>query len=176
MIGKFEIKEKEIIVKDYLFEPSKVYPNKIILFSEIEEIYLDTFPITLKYKNDLIFISKEKQKEMEIFVENNHIKKATRKINWDFITEPFLDTSFTKEEELRTLKILAENGISENEVKILRKEISKPMYKYNFATMLWEWVSLSLLDVLCAMKAKYKKEAFETFYWKALEIEQRNKI
>ena len=76
-----------------------------------------------KIVNDLIFISKEKQKEMEIFVENNHIKKATRKINWDFITEPFLDTSFTKEEELRTLKILAENGISENEVKILRKEI-----------------------------------------------------
>jgi len=50
------------------------------------------------------------------------------------------------------------------------------MIKYNFDTMLWEWVDLDLFDVLRAMRVKYDAAEFNKFYWEAMRIALRPKI
>lgn len=95
--------------------------------------------------------------------------------NWDWILEPYLDTEFIVENEKRVEQRLLENGIEKREVDEIRTEVGKQMYKYNFDTMLWDWTSLGLVDVLSAMRAKYKKEKFRDFYKRALEIDERGK-
>ncbi|MCP3929743.1 MAG: hypothetical protein GY705_11650 [Bacteroidetes bacterium] len=174
-IGESEIKQTEIIIDNYPFEPSQVHPNRIIHFSEIDEIHLDNYPPTIKMGAELIFISREKIEPLGAFAENNKIPTTNRNANWQWITEPFLDTEYSEDQKERTIKILNANGISRDEVKQLRDEISKQMLKYNFDTMLWEWAALGLDDVLPAMRPKFGKEAFEEFYWKAMEIEQRKR-
>lgn len=44
------------------------------------------------------------------------------------------------------------------------------MLKYNFDTMLWEWGGFDASDVLRAMRTKYRKEEFEDFYRRVMEI------
>lgn len=89
--------------------------------------------------------------------------------------EPFVDTEFTKENEILVVQRLAENGISQKEIDTIRKEVGKPMYAYNFETMLWEWNSLGLTDVLSAMLVKYSNKKFNDFYWRAIAIAKRTK-
>ncbi len=60
------------------------------------------------------------------------------------------------------------------QVAAIRKEVSQQMYRYNFDTMLWEWISLGLLDVLQAMRVAYSDRAFEEFYNKAMAIENEH--
>ena len=168
-IGEVEIEKNYINIKKYPFEPSLVYPSKKVLYSEIDEIHLGQYPPTLKIGNELIFISREQVKLLEGFALRNKVKTTERASNWDWITEPFLDTEFDEEQQEKTQKLLEANGIFRDELKQLREEIGKQMYKYNFDTMLWEWVNLGLNDVLAAMRPKLSKD----FYWRAMEIEQR---
>ena len=72
------------------------------------------------------------------------------------------------------LERLLENGFTATEIDAVRAEVKKQMYAYNFDTMLWDWCSLSLSDVLSAMRAKYNKVQFRDFYSRALEIEKRS--
>ncbi len=172
-IGESEILDESIKTTDYPFEPSTVFPNKEIHFSEIDEIHLDEYPPTLKIGDELIFISREYIAELKEFTERNNIKEANRNSNWNRITEPFLDTEFDEEQKQKTIELLIENGFTEKEVADSRKEIADYMMEYNFGTMLWDWVSLGLNDVLSVMRVKLKKEEFQEFYWRAMEIEQR---
>lgn len=173
-IGMSEIKETSIRVWNYPFEPSSIFPEKEISAADIEEIHIYEYPPTLKIGPELIFITRECVKELEAFAKKNGINLTKRASNWTWITEPFLDTDFSDEQKKRTLDILKDNGLSEKEVVTLREEISEQMYKYNFDTMLWEWANLGLPDVLAAMRPKLNRSAFEEFYWRAMEIEQRN--
>tara|TARA_R110002020_G_scaffold23460_5_gene78008 strand:- start:1441 stop:1731 length:291 start_codon:yes stop_codon:yes gene_type:complete len=93
----------------------------------------------------------------------------------DRILEPYLDTEFTKENQERVTERLSENGIEPSEVDKIRGEVGMQMYKYNFDTMLWDWCSLGLADVLSAMRARYNTDEFRDFYKRALEIEKRAK-
>ncbi|HDZ06412.1 hypothetical protein LCGC14_0520770 [marine sediment metagenome] len=126
-------------------------------------------------KNDIVFITSEKKEALKQFTEVNDIKLIPHSWNWDWLLEPYLDTEFTKENEDRCLAQLIKNGFAKEEVDAIRKEVEKQMYAYNFDTMLWDWCSLSLSDVLSAMRAKYTKEDFRGFYKRALEIEKRTK-
>lgn len=108
-------------------------------------------------------------------MEKHNIKLAKHSWNWDWILEPYLDTEFTKENQVRVMKRLNENGIEKLEVNKIRREVGAQMYKYNFDTMLWDWCSLGFVDVLSAMRVKYNKEQFRDFYKRALEIEKRGK-
>ncbi len=173
-IGESEIKEHTIRIYNYPFEPATVFPEKEIKAEDITEIHLDQYPPTLMIGTELIFISREYADELEAFAKRNQIDLIKRASNWTWITEPFLDTEFNDEQKARTLDILKENGFSEKEVKALREEVGEQMYKYNFDTMLWEWVHLGLSDVLAAMRPCLDIKAFESFYWRAMEIEQRS--
>ncbi|MEK6477390.1 hypothetical protein WJR50_07645 [Catalinimonas sp. 4WD22] len=172
-LGESAIQEKSIAIKHYPFDPSQVYPDKVIPADEINEVYLDTYPPTLKLGVELIFISRESVGLLKEFAERNNIPIGKRKANWDWISEPYLDTEFDHEQQERSIALLVSNGISKHETERLRAEIARQMYKYNFDTMLWEWVNLGLYDVLMAMSAKYTSKEFERFYWKAMEVEQR---
>ena len=61
------------------------------------------------------------------------------------------------------------------EVDLLRGEVEAALLAYNFDTLLWEWVSLGLWDVLAAMQARCSGAAFAAFYWRAMAIELREK-
>jgi hypothetical protein len=93
--------------------------------------------------------------------------------NWDWITEPFLDTEFSPEAQMATLRLLSERGIAKEETARLRAEIAPTLIKYNFDTMLWEWAHLGLFDVLLAMRAQYNGMQYAEFYHRAIEVEMR---
>ncbi|WP_025743322.1 hypothetical protein [Aquimarina pacifica] len=172
--GICTIKKDEISIKNYPFKPSLANPSIILKADEINSITLTATPPQLSYKNDWIFISAEKLEELTKFVETNNIKISEKNWTWDNILDPFLDTEYTEEETENTINSLIKNGISRDIVIDIRKEVSEQMYKYNFDTMLWEWVSLGLSDVLQAMRVKYSDKEFQVFYNKAMAIENMN--
>lgn len=173
-MGELEIDEYSIKITKYPFEPSTCYPAREIQFDEIEAVHLDQYPPTIKLGNELIFISKEHLEALKDFANRNNLNTPKRASNWNWITEPFLDTEFDDAQRERTDELLENNGISREELKRIRNEISGPMQKYNFDSMLWEWHNLGLNDVLSAMMPILSKNEFRDFYWKAMEIEQRN--
>ena len=172
-IGESEIREREIVITKYPFEPSIAYPTAIISAKDIDCMSVDFTVCKVHVKNDIIFISSELKEKLKQFADSNNIRLIPQNWNWDWILEPYLDTEFTKENEQRALERLLENGFTANEVDTIRAEVKNQMYAYNFDTMLWDWCSLGLSDVLSAMRAKYSKEQFREFYKRALEIEKR---
>ncbi|MBE7639738.1 hypothetical protein GUB10_05260 [Salegentibacter sp. BLCTC] len=173
-IGQSKITEKEIEISEYPFEPSIAYPNKLIKANEIDFIGADFGVCKIYLANDIVFISAEKKAELKAFADSNNINLIEYSWNWDWILEPYLDIEFTKENEKLALERLRENGIDQEEVKQIRAEVGKQMFKYNFETMLWDWCSLNLVDVLSAMRVKYDKDEFREFYKRAIEIDKRN--
>ncbi|MFD2561620.1 hypothetical protein [Aquimarina rubra] len=174
-IGDSEIHENTILISNYPFEPSFAHPEKLIKAIEIDAICVDFGALKIKIKDDIVFVSVEKKDALKTFAEKNNIPLIPHSWNWDWILEPYLDTEFTEENNKRVTARLLENGFSKIEINTIRKEVGKQMYKYNFDTMLWDWCSLSLFDVLSAMRAKYSKEEFREFYKRAIEIEKRKK-
>ncbi len=176
VIGDSEIRENIILIANYPFEPSIAYPEKLIKAVEIDSICLDFGALRVKVKDDIIFVSAEKKDQLKSFVERNKIPLCDYSWNWDWILEPYLDTEFTEENNQQITSRLLENGFSKIEIDTIRKEVEKQMHTYNFDTMLWDWCSLSLFDVLSAMRAKYTKEEFREFYKRAIEVENRKKL
>ncbi|MCX2679076.1 hypothetical protein OOZ15_03905 [Galbibacter sp. EGI 63066] len=174
-IGESEIGHREILISEYPFEPSIAFPNRRIKADEIDWVCYISGPAKIKVDKDLIFISTELKNELKKFAQRNKIKIQEHSWNWEWILDPYLDTTLTAEEEKRLLKNLSENGLEKAEVERIRNEVGQQMLKYNFDTMLWEWCSLGLYDVLSAMRAKYDEEKFREFYVRAIEIEQRGK-
>ncbi|GAA5039075.1 hypothetical protein GCM10011506_37780 [Marivirga lumbricoides] len=172
-IGESEIRNDKLIITDYPFEPSVVYPQRIISAKEIDAINVDFGVCKIYVEGDIVFVSAEKKGELKTFAERNKIELVPHSWNWDWILEPYLDTEFDNEHFEQLLLRLQENGIEKAEVNELRNEVGKQMYKYNFDTILWEWTSLGLYDVLSAMREKYNKEKFKDFYKRAVEIERR---
>ena len=172
-IGKSKIENERIIIEKYPFLPSFVNKKNRIEKTEIEAICYSSFPPKLKVENEIIFIETKKQDELKQFSERNNINLFETNGNWDMLLEPYLDTEYTEEDNDRIYKRLNENGLSNHEIEKIRIEVEEQMLKFNFDTMLWEWVNLGLLDVLLAMRVKYNQSEFEEFYFRAMEIELR---
>ncbi len=172
-IGQCRIDKNEIEIKGYPFKPSLAYPSVCLSPQDIQAVTVDFGPCELYVKNDILLVSAEKRKLLTDFAERHHILRVPHNFNWEWLLEPYLDTEFTKENEILLAQRLAENGINQVAVVAIRKEVGKEMYKYNFDTMLWEWCSLGLRDVLSAMRVKYGKEKFRDFYWRAIAIAKR---
>lgn len=172
-LGKSNIQENRISISEYPFEPSIAYPGKIIYASEIKFISADFGLCRLYVGNDIIFITSEQKSELLKFAESYEIELKTHTWNWDWILEPYLDTEFTHDNEKRIDNCLNEVGLSKIETEKIRKEVGEQMFKYNFDTMVWDWCSLDLFDVLSAMRVKYDKSEFDDFYRRAIEIDKR---
>ncbi|MBW2960552.1 hypothetical protein [Mesonia aestuariivivens] len=173
-IEKSEIQENEIYISEYPFEPSVAYPHKLINAKNINFISAYFGLCRIYVDHDILFVTAEQKTELLKFAENNGIKLKKHSRNWEWILEPYLDTEFTTEDEKRVERLLTEVGIDKIETEKIRKEVGKQMYKYNFDTMLWDWCSLGLCDVLSAMRVKYNKIEFRDFYKRAIEIDNRN--
>ncbi|WP_378183798.1 hypothetical protein [Aquimarina sp. SS2-1] len=174
-LGTSEILENAISINNYPFKPSIVYPESIVKAAEINSICIDFGYLKIMIKDDIVFLAADKKEALKTFAEKNDIPLIPYSWNWDWILEPYLDTEFTEENNNQVTARLFENGFNKNEIDTIRNEIGKQMYKYNFHTMLWEWCSLSLYDVLSAMRAKYNEKEFRDFYNRAIVIEKRKK-
>lgn len=173
-IGKSEINEDEIRISQYPFKPSIVYPNMIIKANQIDAICWDSYPPAIKVKDEYIFISREHSEILKQFVVRNKVNTFKTIWVWQWLLEPYLDTEYTQETDLRLNELLNKGGISNDEINSIRNEVKDQMMKYNFDTMLWEWGGLGLEDVLAAMRAKYNKVKFDDFFKRAMEIQFRN--
>lgn len=172
-IGKSEIHESKILIADYPFEPSIAYSQKSFSSKEITAICVEFGVCRIYVRGDIVFISAEKKEDLKKFAERNYIKLIEKSWVWDWILEPYLDTELSSDMEKQIANRLEEKGFESSEVDEIRNEVGKQMYKYNFDTMLWEWCSLGLLDVLSAMRVKYDQEKFKEFYKRALTIDMR---
>ncbi|WP_281540847.1 hypothetical protein [Maribacter aestuarii] len=174
--GKSEIKNNEIFITDYPFQPSVAYPEIKILAKDIQYISTDFGICRIYIQNDIVFVTSVQKGEILAFAKEHKIQLIKHSFNWDWILEPYLDTEFTPENEKLVSERLLEVGIDALETEEIRLEVGRQMIKYNFETMLWDWCSLGLYDVLCAMRAKYSPKEFEKFYKRAIEIDKRVKI
>ncbi|CAE7749551.1 unnamed protein product, partial [Symbiodinium microadriaticum] len=105
----------------------------------------------------------------------NEIEIPNRNMNWDLLTEQFLDCEHSAQEIERTIKALRANGFSMDEICHIQNEIKVQMRIYNFGSMLHESSRLTAFDVLSAMTGAYSNpQDYEKFYWSAMEIEMRS--
>ena len=169
-LGQVIIRQDEIQITNYSFEPSIAFRQIVFKASAITNIDLDSYPITVLIDNDLLFVTVEKKEELKKFVVENKIETIKRQDLWSWILEPFLDTEFTDKDNQRTKDNLYKYGLTVENIFDLRKEVEIQMLKYNFDTMLWDWTSLGASDVLRAMRTRYNIQEFRVFYRKVINI------
>jgi hypothetical protein len=158
---------------DYPFEHSIAFTKPIITAGDIINICVNSAPPTVRVGNELLFISAVNKEELAGFAERNKIKCSDRVDLWEFILEPFLDTEFTDARKEFLYCVLEKYEVDRKTVDYLRETVKKQMMKYNFDTMLWEWVSLGASDVLQAMKPKLPSSEFNSFYQQVMDIALR---
>jgi hypothetical protein len=168
--GQLRIESNFLEIDGYPFQPSIAYGQTRIPSEIIDEIDIESYPPTVKVKNELIFLTSEKRVELKEFALRHNLKVVERPDIWGWILAPFLDTEFTKETDERLTRLLNEYGLTEEIVNSIRKEVKTQMLKYNFDTMLWEWGGLGAEDVLKAMRTKYNEENFKEFYDKVMKL------
>jgi hypothetical protein len=169
-MGTAQISQDGITFHDYPFAPSIACRQERFRPADIIDISVTGTPMSVQVNRELIFVPAENKTALLSFANAHHIPLVSRSYTWSWILEPFLDTEYSEETDRRLTILLAETGLSEEKVFTLRQEVKTQMLKYNFDTMLWEWVSLDLVDVLCAMRTKYDAQQFSNFYWRAMEI------
>ena len=168
--GQIKIERDYIQINGYPFQPSIAYGQIKILVNLIDDIDIESYPPTVKIKDELIFLTSEKRDELKEFARRNGLKIVKRPDIWGWILEPFLDTEFTKETNERLIRLLNEYGLKKETIDSIRTEVKIQMIKYNFDTMLWEWGGLGAEDVLKAMRTKYSKDDFNEFYGKVMKL------
>lgn len=169
-MGQLTIEDDFLKIENYPFEPSIAYGQTIFKTNQIDDLDFKSYPPTFRVGSELIFLTSEKKIELEEFATKNNIKTVERSWIWNWILEPFLDTEFTNETDQRITKLLESYGLTKDQVKSIRAEVETQMLKYNFDTMLWEWGGFGASDVLRAMRTKYKKDEYEDFYTRVMEI------
>ncbi len=153
--------------RGYYFKNSSLGKKKRLKFTDIDEIRTNTIPHTaLINRNEIIFL---------VGLSEEDIKPLSSKIpftqpqdNWMLICDEFLDTEYSEKEKELNLKKLAESGISEEEVKKIRKRISFRMLVSTYLTL--EWVYYGQWDVMRETWPVNKKK-----YWWTMDIALRKK-
>src|SRR5690606_30224193 len=130
-IGELTVGNDFLNIEGYPFEPSIAYRQPIIKANEIDEIDSLSYPPTIKVGNELIFLTREKVKELEAFALRNHIDIVPRPAIWSWILEPFLDSEYTPEAEEKAMEFLGNFGLTAEQIKSLRSEVEAQMISYN---------------------------------------------
>lgn len=174
-IGEVEVSNESIVVSSYPFEPSGLFPEKTIRPSDIVEIYVSTNPLSvlLHQRQELIFVPITMKDSLRSFAESNGVRINVRNQNWKEISRPFVDSSYTADDDRCSYEKLLKCGIDIVEVKDLRKEIGSAIKAYKTALGLSHDYPVGLSEVLQAMHAKLRREEFRVFYWKCMEVEMR---
>lgn len=168
--GQVIIGDSTITIHNYPFTPSIAFGDKIFLASDIKSLDLESAPPTLQIGSELIFISAEHKDKLKHFATQNNIPIIQQPPIWNWILEPFLDTEFTNEHELRLNNLLAQYGLTELEITAIRNRVKEQMLKYNFDTILWNWTDFNAIDALFAMQPKLTDTDFKSFYNEVMRI------
>lgn len=152
--------------KGYFFRHSTLYRTRKLDFSAVQEIRINTAPITaLINDNELIFLWDIEQDDIlsHPVLSEKAIKKTD---NWSLLLDEFLDTEFPRSAKRYNRKKLVEAGISEEEQKAIQKRLK---FRFLVRTMVsWEWVYYGHYEVLCELWPLTAKK-----YWWTMDIALR---
>ncbi len=174
-VGATKLFDQGIQLQNYPHQACPYGPKGFIPSNRIRSIFTGSLRLSIRVEEEIIFMDSSFQDRLEIFAEMNNIPTEIRNCNWEYLTEPFLDLEKNDSEKRETLEILQGRGFTLSEILDIRVRIERQMMKYNFDTQLLRNDVLDLHDVLLAMRPSMKKRDFESFYWKAMEIETRAK-
>jgi len=153
----------------YAFEPATIFPGGALEPQQVAEVNLDDTQLRLR-SGEVLFVPYPSKAALLTFVNRNEVKLERRMSVWGALLDPFLDTWEDQATIDRQFAWLASLGLQREMVDRWRREVAPAMYAYNFGTMLWEWGSLGLSDVLTAQQARLKRAAFKDFYWRAMQV------
>ena len=139
----------------------------LIKASEIELVFAgyDGYQLLLR-NGDVVLFPRTKEIALYEFVQANGIQTVVGTDPWNLLTEPYLDQTYTPEETHRTLERLGRLSFAPDEVEAIRTRVGPSLLAYN--SLVWEWVSLGLVDVL-----KAQQPSNEDFYRWAISISKR---
>ncbi|OQA30890.1 MAG: hypothetical protein BWY57_02608 [Betaproteobacteria bacterium ADurb.Bin341] len=154
----------------YPFEPATVFPSGRVEADHIAEINLSgSLQVRLK-SGDILFVPYSGKEALMRFINQNDLPVVNRSSVWSALLDPFLDCSASQEAIDRQFAWFASIGLDRAAVDQWRREVGPAMIAYNFATYLWEWVSLDLYDVLVAQHARLNPADFADFYSRAMAL------
>ena len=152
----------------YEFKYSRLRENPRIRASEINEMFLSSFPPSIVIDNkEVVFFGLKFKEELRLFAERNHIKIGKRLDIWENICKEYLHVEYTPVEKLAITKELVRNNITTHELMEIHYKIGRQMAFVNSYAS--EWVYLGQYDVLRTITPLSKN-----FYWYTMEIALRN--
>jgi hypothetical protein len=165
---------------DYPFAAASVSKQGALFYSDICEVLPTRFPPEVRtHQGEVLFIPAVQRDELTRIATQHQLPITDRIDLWAMLLEPFLDTEHSPAEQARTLALLAQYGVPNDETRRIRSQVARIMLAYNFASGLWEWVHLGLFDLLNAYLADLGDSENETFahhYWQAMEIAKLEQV
>jgi predicted metal-dependent HD superfamily phosphohydrolase len=153
----------------YPFRPATIFPAGTVEPHQVAEVNLEDTQLRLT-SGEILFVTSPDKAALLTFVNRNDVQVERRTNVWGALLDPFLDTWEDQATIDRQFDWLASIGLQREAVDSWRREVAPAMYAYNFGTMLWEWCSLGLFDVLKAQQACLGRAAFEDFYRRAMQV------
>lgn len=162
----------------YPYPPASVYPSGTLPYAQIREVILIAAPPEIRtLDGEVLFLHAGQKDQLRAAAERHGLRLASRVDVWALILEPFLDTEFDAAHQAHTLAALAANGVDGPMCEALRQRLAGAMVAYNFASGLWDWTHLGLVDVLDALRGelsgaihRLSEADFAAFYWQAMQI------
>lgn len=117
--------------------------------SDIAELRMNRWPPEVVLHDGRIgFVSGVHRRDLESFGRLHGIPFVEREDVWSLICDEFLDTEFDENYQQATMRMLAENGVPDEEVEAIRRFVRWEMLFLTYMT--WEWVHYGLFDLLQA--------------------------
>ncbi len=165
--------ENSLEIIQYEFQSSTVRDKPLINISQINEVNLNTNPISIVINhNEIIFIEDKYNKDFLELVKRNNLKVENRFDVWAAINEIFLETEFTPKHHERSFRTLQENGLQQQEVIDIREKIKDLMT--GWLSITWSFNYLGQYDLLLNKKQSYLLLFPREFYWWTMDIALSN--
>ena len=160
-----QVKQDHLLFpKGYYFKAGFLKDKNILPYKNIDEIRINTKPITAKInQNEIIFLKGVNKEALEAFAIQHKIPLLSPMDNWQLIADVIMALEWEAEERIGSIKQLEKVGISEQDVMGLRKLFSTPLYSDLHYPL--GWIYYGHCDVLEQM---YRMK--EDKYWYTMEI------
>lgn len=162
---------------DYEFEPASVFPNGLLPYDEILELWDSWIPPVLRTRDDeLLFISVHSKDDVAAALRARNIPVVDRFDVWERLLEPFLDTQHSEDHIEKTLRELEAHGVSRAECARIRHVLGEPLCTYNYTCCVWDWCHLDLSDLFSSFRVspnpahKLDVEEFRRLYRWSMDV------
>ena len=161
---------KIVFPKGYYFRHGYMKGRTELLPDDIEEIRINTHPITAKVNaKELIFLQGLSKEDCEEIAHEHQIPITSPIDNWALICEVFLDVDLDEAAKEHNLSTLVEQGFTKEEVRRIRKKLRWGMELKTYFSM--EWIYYGQYDVM-----EFYPFISEQRYWWAMEIALRGPL